>query len=133
MNWEFREGLKYSKDHEWVRVDEGNLVIVGITDYAQHKLGDVVFVELPEVDDEVKAGESMGVIESVKAVADVFSAIDGVVTEVNEDLLDQPELLNQEPFEGGWIAKIELSNEGQLNELLDMEGYKEFIRQEEEG
>ncbi len=130
MNWEFREGLKYSKDHEWVR-QEGDVVVVGITDYAQDKLGDVVFAELPEVDSEVKAGESMGVIESVKAVADVFSAVDGVVVEINEDLLDQPELLNQEPYEAGWIAKIELSSKEQLNELLDMEGYKEFIRQEE--
>ncbi len=131
MTWEFKEGLKYTKEHEWVRKEEA-LVVVGITDYAQDKLGDVVFVELPDIDSEINAGESMVVIESVKAVVDVYSAVNGVIVEINEDLLDQPELINQAPYEAGWIAKIRLDGEEQLNKLLDVDGYKEFIRQEEE-
>ena len=114
--------LKYSKSHEWVRREDG-IAVVGISDYAQHALGDVVFVNLPEVGDDVTAGEPFGDIESVKAVSDLVSPVSGVVCEVNEELLDAPELVNQDPY-GAWIIKVE--NVSAEDELLDAGGYEAF-------
>lgn len=118
--------LKYTKDHEWVKV-EGDTAIVGITDYAQGELGDVVFVELPEVGDAVEQDESFGTIEAVKAVADLFSPLSGEVVEVNGELEDDPEIVNKEPYGKGWMVKIKLSDEGELNTLMDAAAYEKHI------
>ena len=115
--------LKYSNDHEWVRM-EGDIASIGITDYAQDALGDLVFVNLPEVGDEVTAGESFGDVESVKAVSDVLSPVNGTICEVNEELLDAPELLNSDPY-GAWIIKVE--NADGLDDLMDAAQYEAFI------
>ncbi len=126
---ELREELKYSKSHEWVKEEDG-IVVIGLTDYAQSELGDLVFVNLPEVGDEVDAGEPFSDVESVKAVADVYSPVSGVVCEVNEDLLDAPELINQAPFES-WLIKVkEVTDQV---ELLDAAGYQDFVENEVEG
>jgi len=106
--------------------------VVGLSDYAQDKLGEIVFVELPDVDAEVEAGKSAAVIESVKAVADLYAPVDGTVTEVNEALLDQPELINQDPYGEGWVFKVEMKDQSQLGELMDKPAYEEFIIKEEE-
>lgn len=119
--------LKYSKEHEWVKM-EGDVAVVGITDYAQHQLKDVVFVELPQVGKQVTQGKAMATAESVKAVSDVFCPISGEVIEVNQELNDKPELLNQSPYEKGWIAKIKISNPDELKNLMDSSAYDEFIK-----
>lgn len=118
--------LKYSKDHEWVKV-EGNTAIIGITDYAQSQLGDVVFVELPEAGTELAAGEGIAVVESVKAVSDVYTPIAGKVMGGNENLADAPELVNQDPYGEGWIAKLEITDSVELDELLDCEAYEQLV------
>ena len=118
------EGLYYSESHEFVRV-EGDYAYIGITDYAQNALGNVVYVDLPEVDDEVEAGEEFGAVESVKAASDIISPVSGTIVEVNEALEDQPELLNQDAFEN-WIIKVELSDKGELDNLMDAKAYEEF-------
>ena len=118
------EGLYYSESHEFVRV-EGNFGFVGITDYAQHALGNVVYVDMPEVDDEVTAGEEFGAVESVKAASDLFSPVSGTVVEVNDALEDQPELINQDAFEN-WIIKVELSDKSELDALMDAAAYEAF-------
>ena len=123
--------FKYSKDHEWVKV-EGSRVIIGITDYAQSQLGDVVFVELPEVGAEVTASSGFSVVESVKAVSDVYSPVSGQVVEINEALADSPEMVNQDPYGDGWIAVIEISDSNELNELLSSDDYEKFIAEEGE-
>ena len=124
----FEEGLYYSESHEYVRV-EGNFGFIGITDYAQHALGNVVYVDMPEVDDEVKAGEEFGAVESVKAASDLNSPVSGVVVEVNEALDDQPELLNQDAF-ANWIIKVELSDKSELDSLMDAKAYEAFCNQQ---
>ena len=116
------EGLYYSESHEYVKV-EGNIGIIGITDYAQKALGNVVYVDMPEVDDEVEAGEEFGAVESVKAASDLISPVSGVVIEVNEALEDEPELLNKDAF-GNWIIKVQLSDKSELDNLMDVEAYK---------
>lgn len=116
------EGLYYSESHEFVKV-EGDFGYVGITDYAQHALGNVVYVDMPEVDDEITAGEEFGAVESVKAASDLVSPISGTVVEVNEALEDTPELINQDAF-GNWIMKIELSDKSELDGLMDATAYK---------
>ncbi len=126
------EGQFYTKDHEWVKkVDEGK-VCVGVTDYAQDQLGDIVFVELPEEGDEYDQEETFTVIESVKAVADTYAPVSGTITEVNEDLEDSPELINQDPYNDGWVAVFELSEESELDELLSPEQYEEYLKEIEE-
>jgi len=125
------EGLKYTQQHEWAR-QEGDTAVVGLSDYAQDKLGEIVFVELPDIGAAVEAGKSAAVIESVKAVADLYAPVDGTVTEVNETLLDQPELINQDPYGEGWVFKVEVKDESQLNSLMDKPTYEEFIIKEEE-
>ncbi|MBS7285525.1 MAG: glycine cleavage system protein GcvH [Prevotella sp.] len=116
------EGLYYAESHEYVRV-EGNYGYIGITDYAQHALGNVVYVDLPEVDDEVTAGEEFGAVESVKAASDLFAPVSGTVVEVNEALEDEPELLNKDAFEN-WIIKVELSDPSELDNLMDAATYE---------
>ena len=118
------EGLYYSESHEYVRV-EGEYGYVGITDYAQKALGNVVYVDMPEVDDEVEAGEEFGAVESVKAASDLISPVSGTVVEVNEALDDQPELINQDAYEN-WIIKVEMSDKTELDNLMDAKAYEEF-------
>lgn len=118
--------LKYTKDHEWTK-SEGDLVVVGITDYAQGELGDVVFVELPEVGDTVTIGESFGTIEAVKAVADLFSPVSGEIVEINGALDDEPETVNKDPYGDGWMVKIKISNASELNDLMDATAYAKHI------
>lgn len=115
--------LKYAKSHEWVRVN-GDVATVGITDHAQHELTDVVFVELPEVGRNIKAGEACAVVESVKTASDIYSPISGEVTEVNQGVVDDPALVNTEPYEDGWFYRIKLANPAELNALLGPEQYK---------
>ena len=118
------EGLYYSESHEYVRV-EGEYGYVGITDYAQNALGNVVYVDMPDVDDEVTAGEEFGAVESVKAASDLISPVSGTVAEVNEVLDDQPELVNQDAYEN-WIIKVEMSDKAELDNLMDAKAYEEF-------
>lgn len=122
------EGLKYSKDHEWVRV-EGNKAYLGITDYAQSAMGNIVFVELPEEGAEVGEGESIGVVESVKSASDLYSPVSGVVVEINEELEDMPEKINQQPYES-WIAAVELNNAEELDNLMGADDYIKFLEGE---
>ena len=119
---QFIEGLLYSESHEYIRV-EGEFGYIGISDYAQHALGNVVYVDMPEVDDEVKAGEEFGAVESVKAASDLISPISGTVVEINEALEDEPELLNKDAF-ANWIIKVQLSDPSELDNLMDVEAYK---------
>ena len=123
------EGLYYSESHEYVRV-EGDYGYVGITDYAQHALGNVVYVDMPEVDDEVEAGEDFGAVESVKAASDLISPVSGTVVEVNEALEDAPELINQDAF-ANWIIKVELSDKAELDNLMDAAAYEEHCKNED--
>ena len=123
--------LLYSKDHEWVLSLEGNRVRIRISDYAQNSLGDIVFVENPEEGDDVTASETMGSIESVKAVSDLISPVSGSVVLVNEELEDSPQLINEKPYEA-WLIEVELSNPDELNSLLKEDEYKAFINEGEE-
>jgi len=118
------EGLYYTESHEYVKV-EGNYGYVGITDFAQHELGNVVYVDMPEVDDEVTAGEEFGAVESVKAASDLISPVSGTVVEVNEALEDKPELVNEDAF-ANWIIKVELSDKSELDKLMDAKAYEAF-------
>lgn len=120
----FMEGLYYSESHEYVRI-EGEYGYVGITDYAQNALGNVVYVDMPEVDDEVKAGEEFGAVESVKAASDIISPVSGIVVEINESLEDSPELINSDAF-GTWIIKVLLSNKEELANLMDAAAYEAY-------
>jgi glycine cleavage system H protein len=122
------EGLYYSESHEFVKV-EGDFAYVGITDYAQHALGNIVYVDLPEVDDEVEAGEEFGAVESVKAASDIISPVSGTVVEVNNALEDAPELINNDAF-ANWIIKVEMSDKGELDKLMDAKAYEEFCAKE---
>lgn len=119
-------GLKYSKEHEWVKV-EGNTAIIGITDFAQSELGDIVFVELPEVEDELTEGETFGSVESVKTVSELYSPVSGKVVAVNENIEDAPEAVNESPYEEAWMVKVELKDESELDALLDAAGYEKMI------
>ena len=118
------EGLYYSESHEFVRV-EGDEAYIGITDYAQHELGNVVYVDMPDVDDEFEAGEEFGAVESVKAASDLLAPVSGIVTAINEELEDTPELLNQDAF-AAWIIKVKLINKDELSQLMDVQTYKAF-------
>ena len=119
------EGLKYSETHEWVKV-EGNVAIVGVSDFAQKEMGDITYVDMPDVDDEVSKDEEFGALESVKASSDLVSPVSGVVVEKNEALEDAPELINQDPY-GNWIIKVEMSDASELDALLDAAGYAKLI------
>lgn len=119
--------LKYTKDHEWAKI-QGNTATIGITDHAQSSLGDVVFVELPKIGRELKKGETFGVVESIKAVSDLYSPLNGKVTEVNSALPNEPSLVNQAPYEGAWMIKIEMTDPAAATaELMDSAAYKAFV------
>jgi glycine cleavage system H protein len=125
------DDLHYSKDHEWVRV-EGDVAIVGITDYAQDSLGDVVYVELPKVGDEFAANESFGSVESVKAVSEVFSPVSGEIVGTNDALADSPEKVNTDPYGEGWMIRVKLSNAGEVDSMLTAAEYEDFTKAEAE-
>lgn len=131
MKYNIIDGVKYTKKHEWAR-QEGSIAVVGLSDYAQDKLGEIVFVELPDVGTEVEAGKGSAVIESVKAVADLYAPVDGTVTEINEELLDQPEVINSDPYGDGWVYKVEIKDEGQMSDLMDKPAYEKFVVEEDE-
>jgi len=126
----FPKDLKYTKDHEWIRL-ESDLAVVGITDYAQDKLGSIVFVELPPTGKSVRQGETLATVDSVKAVAEIYAPVSGQVEEVNEALSDQPEVINQECYGQGWMVKLKMANSGELSGLLHAEAYAAFVAEEE--
>ncbi|MDT4896548.1 MAG: glycine cleavage system protein [Acidobacteriota bacterium] len=124
------EDLHYSKDHEWIRV-EGDIGTIGITDHAQHSLGDVVYVELPKTGETFAAHESFGSVESVKAVSEIFTPVGGSITEVNETLQDEPEKVNNDPYGEAWMIRIRMSNPGEVDSLLNAAEYEDFTKAEE--
>ena len=126
---DFPEDLKYSTEHEWARLENDGLV-VGITDYAQESLGEIVYVELPDEGSKVSQGEAFGVVESTKAVSDLYAPVSGTVEEVNDTLLDNPELINEDPYEDGWLIRIAISDESELDKLMDAAGYARFLEEE---
>ncbi|MFA5515771.1 MAG: glycine cleavage system protein GcvH [Desulfuromonadales bacterium] len=127
---EFPEEMRYTEEHEWTLV-AGDIVTIGVTDFAQEALGDVVFVELPQVGTMVEAGKPFGVVESVKAVSDVYAPVSGEVVEINEDLPDAPETINTSPYEDGWMIKIKVDDPTVLDALMDADEYEEFVESEE--
>ena len=124
------DSLHYSKDHEWVRV-EGDTAVIGITDHAQEKLGDVVYVELPKVGDEFAGNDAFGSVESVKAVSEIFTPVTGKITETNESLNDEPEKVNKDPYGDGWMIKMTMKNPGEVDSLLTAAEYEDFTKAEE--
>ncbi len=130
MAMEFPDDLKYTREHEWAR-PKGNRIVVGITDFAQDQLGDIVYVELPDVGDPVKKGESFGVVESTKAVSELFAPVSGKVVEVNDPLSDAPETINEDPYEEGWMIVVEPADPKDLQELMDAKTYRAFVEEQE--
>ncbi|PAR38437.1 glycine cleavage system protein H [Vibrio metoecus] len=122
--------LKFTESHEWVRDNGDGTVTIGISEHAQEMLGDVVFVELPEIDAEIDAGDSFSLVESVKAASDIYAPVTGVVIEVNEELQNSPELINEEPYDGGWIVKVKISDPDELKDLKDAEEYLASIEED---
>ena len=122
--------LKFADSHEWVKDNGDGTVTIGISEHAQEMLGDVVFVDLPETEDEVEAGESFSLVESVKAASDIYAPITGEIVEINEELEDSPELINEEPYEGGWIVKVKMSDASELDNLKDAEEYLSSIEED---
>ena len=129
MEYEFPDELKYLQTHEWVRIED-NIATVGISDYAQHQLGDIVYVELPEIGTTLKKGTNVAEIESVKAVGELMMPLSGKIIEVNTGLADNPESVNSSPYGTGWMVKIEINNKSEINELLTVEAYKEIVETE---
>ncbi|GEM76100.1 glycine cleavage system protein GcvH [Vibrio sagamiensis] len=123
--------LKFTDSHEWVRDNGDGTVTIGISAHAQEMLGDVVFVDLPDIDDKIAAGEGFSLVESVKAASDIYSPVTGEIVEINEELEDSPELINEEPYDGGWIVKVQLSDPSELNDLRDADEYLSIIEEEE--
>lgn len=126
---EFPKDLRYTKEHEWARI-EGNIVTIGITDYAQDSLGDVVYLELPGDGAAVTKDETFGVVESVKAVSDLYSPISGTVIEINDALVDSPEVINDDPYGDAWMLKVEMNNSAEMKELLTADEYKKYVEEE---
>lgn len=124
--------LRYTDSHEWIREEGGGIVSVGITDYAQEALGDVVYVELPEVGDVINTGDEAGLVESVKAASDIFAPVSGTVVAVNEELADAPQIINSSPYGDGWFFKIKLADPDEFDELLDADAYQEVLDSEED-
>jgi len=122
----------YSQDHEWIKVEDGQIGVVGITDFAQKQLGDVVYVELPEVGTQLEFHQTLGVVESVKAVSDIYSPVSGEVVEVNQALNDSPEIINEDPHGQGWIVKIKIKDESELQKLMSATEYEKYIEGIEE-
>lgn len=130
---DFPRELHYTESHEWVRLEHDDTVVIGITEYAEHQLGDLVFVELPDMQLAVEQGDELSVVESVKTAADVYAPISGEVIEVNQQLESRPELINQDPYGNGWICRIKPSNLEELDELLDADAYEEKVSEDAEG
>lgn len=128
---EFPDDLRYSKEHEWVLV-EGNVATIGITDYAQEQLGDIVFVELPAVGDKLSKEDTFGVVESVKSVNDIYAPISGKVLEVNDDLPDNPEIVNDDPYGDGWMIKVEVADAEELDDLMTADEYRDYVAEQQE-
>ena len=126
MSDEIRDGLKYTETHEWLKI-KGNKALVGITDHAQSELTDIVFVELPEVGKEIKKGEELCVVESVKSVSEIYAPLSGNVVNVNKKLDDSPEIVNESPYDDGWLVEIEIKDKSEIDGLLDAESYKKMI------
>lgn len=122
------DNLKYTKDHEWIRI-EGNTGIIGVTDYAQGELGDIVYIDIDPNIAEIKAGEAFGTVEAVKTVSDLYAPVSGKVIELNKKLANEPQVVNSDPYGDGWMIKIEITDSGELNSLLDQEAYKNLIGQ----
>jgi glycine cleavage system H protein len=123
-----RDGLKYSKDHEWVKI-EGQMARIGISDHAQHQLSDLAFIQLPVIGQKLKKGEVLGIVESVKNTADVYTPVSGEVVEVNSPLEDDPQVINKSPYDKGWIAIVKMTVPSEANEMMDAQSYKKFIEQ----
>jgi glycine cleavage system H protein len=128
---EIPEELKYTDEHEWAKVED-ELVVIGITDYAQDALGEIVYIELPSEGDEITKGDSFGGVESTKSVSDLYAPVSGEVIEVNESLLDSPETINEDPYGDGWLIKVRIHDSDEYDELMDSEQYSEFIEKETE-
>ena len=128
---EIPPGLKYSKEHEWVAT-EGAVATIGITDHAQDQLGEIVYVELPSVGDKISKDDPFGVVESVKAVSDIYAPVSGTVIEINEDLPESPEIVNEDPYGDGWLVKVRISDQDDLDDLLDNEEYQQLVSKERE-
>lgn len=126
---DFPKELKYHKEHTWVKV-EGNRALIGITEHAQEELGDIVYVELPERGTDAEQDESFGTVESAKAISELFSPISGRVVDINEDLADQPELINDDSYDSGWMVEVEMSDPAELNNLLSADQYRKYIEEE---
>jgi glycine cleavage system H protein len=131
MSYRYDANAKYAKSHEWARM-EGKIAVVGVSDYAQHLLSDVVYVDLPEVGDTVTKGESLGTVESVKAAEDAYSPISGEVVEINSDLEDHPEWVNEDPYGKAWLIKVKPSDHGEMNDLMAATVYEAYVTEEEE-
>ncbi len=131
MSYKFDPQAQYAKSHEWVRM-EGDIAVIGVSDYAQHLLSDVVYVELPEVGDTLTQGAALGTVESVKAAEDAYAPISGEVVEINTDLEDNPEWVNEEPYGKAWLVKVTPSDLSELDSLMDVEAYEKFVAEEEE-
>ncbi|MGD0073743.1 MAG: glycine cleavage system protein GcvH [Candidatus Binataceae bacterium] len=128
---EIPEGLKYSKEHEWVATED-SVATIGITDYAQDQLGEVVYIELPAVGDKVSKDDPFGVVESVKAVSDIYAPVSGTVTEINQELVESPEMVNEDPYGDGWLIKIRVADMVELDDLMDNDEYQEMLAAEKE-
>lgn len=128
---EIPQGLRYSKEHEWVATED-SVATIGVTDFAQDQLGEIVYIELPSVGDKVSKDDPFGVIESVKAVSDIFAPVSGTVTEVNQELAESPEIINEDPYGDGWLIKIRISDGAELDDLMDNDEYQEVIAAEKE-
>jgi len=128
---EIPAGLRYSKEHEWVATED-EVATIGITDYAQEQLGEIVYVELPAVGDKISKDDAFGVVESVKAVSDIYAPVSGTVVEVNQELPESPEMINEDPYGDGWLVKVKVSDTSELEDLLDNEEYEELVAAEKE-
>ncbi|RMA92577.1 glycine cleavage system protein GcvH [Hydrogenothermus marinus] len=131
-DYQIKEGLYYTKDHLWVKIEGSDDATVGITDYGQHQLGDVVYVELPEINKEVEAGEKVASVESVKAAVDIFSPLTGQIISINEDLKDEPDLINTDPYGDGWVFEIKMSDPSEVEDLMTATDYKVYLQEIEE-
>jgi len=127
MQEEVRDGLKYTKTHEWLKI-KGKNAIVGITDHAQSELTDIVFVELPEIGKEIKKGDELCIVESVKSVSEIYSPISGKVVKVNDKLEDSPEIINESPYDNGWLIELEIKDKSEIDSLLDAKSYKNTLK-----
>lgn len=127
MSNEIPDDLKYTETHEWLKIIDDNIVRVGITDHAQEELTDIVFVELPEPDSDIKKGDELCVVESVKSVSEIYSPVSGKITKINDEIEDEPEIINENPYDKGWLVEIEITDKSEIYDLLDAKSYKEAV------